>query len=277
MDKKVNFILIGSQKSGTSSLSKLLAEHPEICFSSIKEPGFFKLDNYLEKFDWYNSLFHPTTSTKIFGEGSTHYTMRPIFNKVADRIFQYNPEMKFIYIMRDPVERILSEYSHNLTKNLTIYPDFETEIKKVSSYCYYGKYYYQLKPYLDLFPKNNFLLLSFEEFIANQQACFSKVCQFLNVSDLPIKTQAYANASEGKIDVAKSFGGFRKSFLFKILHPITPRFLVRKIKHTVAKPVIKPIFKEDLKKEFRDLFVEDVLKLETLMERELTEWKKNNQ
>ncbi|MDT8412942.1 MAG: sulfotransferase [Vicingaceae bacterium] len=267
-------MLIGSQKSGTSSLSKLLAEHPEICFSTIKEPGLFKMDNYQEKFNWYNGLFHPTPATKIIGEGSTHYTMRPIFNEVADRIFQYNPEMKFIYLMRDPVERILSEYTHNLTKNLTIYPDFESEIKKVSTYCYYGKYYYQLKPYLDLFPKNNFLLLSFEEFVADQQACFSKVCQFLNISDLPIKTQAHANASEGKIDVTKSFGGFRKSFLFKILHPLTPKFLVKKIKNTVAKPVTKPIFKENLKTQFRDLFVEDILKMEVLIGRELTEWKK---
>ena len=112
------FIVIGAMKCGTNSLHRYLKLHPQICMSSTKEPNYFVEEkNYAEGIDWYQSLFKD--STKALGECSTNYSKRPFFQGVAQRIQAVLPDVKLIYLLRDPVERIISHYRHNFAEGST--------------------------------------------------------------------------------------------------------------------------------------------------------------
>ncbi len=108
---KTNFLIIGAAKSATTSLCSGLSLHPDICFSDPKEPQFFSDPNWRQNLEGYHSLFKD--DAKLYGEGSTNYTKQPLFNKnIHSDIYEYNPEMKLIYIMRHPIDRIISHYIH---------------------------------------------------------------------------------------------------------------------------------------------------------------------
>ncbi len=97
-------------KSGTTSLHSYLATHPQIFMSLNKEPEYFAKQEVFKGEDWYLSLFRSAAGIQIVGESSTTYARLPYFPGVPDRIAKFNPEARFIYVMRDPVERSISQY-----------------------------------------------------------------------------------------------------------------------------------------------------------------------
>ena len=100
-------MLIGAQKSGTTSLAQQLGAQPQICLSAEKEPAFFNAgDDWRSGLDAYHGLFTPAPG-QLCLEASTMYTFLPEFGGTHDRIHEYNPDVKLLYVMRDPVERML--------------------------------------------------------------------------------------------------------------------------------------------------------------------------
>ena len=115
----LNFIIIGTQKAGTTWLSRRLNEHPEI-FLPPNELHYFDLDqNYKKGLDWYRKQFNDKPKdAKSVGEKTPDYlwTNRPHQNKIniAERIHQLDPDLKLIIILRNPVKRAISAYNHFL-------------------------------------------------------------------------------------------------------------------------------------------------------------------
>ena len=100
---RVDFMMIGAQKAGTTSLAAQLAAHPQICFCREKEPGYFhKTDDWTAGLDQYHSLYSPTPG-QLCGEASTYYTFFPEFCETHKRLYDYNPALKLIYVVRQPV------------------------------------------------------------------------------------------------------------------------------------------------------------------------------
>jgi hypothetical protein len=107
-----NFIIIGAMKGGTTSLYHYIASHPDIVPSSIKETNYFNtIADLCKGLSWYKSLFR--NKGKYAFEASTNYTKRHIFPGVPERMYSILPKVKLIYILRDPIERIVSHYIHN--------------------------------------------------------------------------------------------------------------------------------------------------------------------
>src|SRR3990172_564869 len=105
---RVDFMVIGAQKCATSTLARQLAYHPDICFSKPKEPAYFnRTQNWQEGLEKYHQLYSPVEG-RICGEASTMYSSLPEWQGTHSRLFAYNPELKLIYIMRLPVERVIS-------------------------------------------------------------------------------------------------------------------------------------------------------------------------
>ena len=120
-DFLVNFLIVGTQKGGTTALAKFLAQHPEICFAPNKEVHFFDSVDYNAAGDQrelnyhYQKAFPNWQGQKIIGEATPIYMYLPF---VAERIYRYNPQMKLIFLLRDPVERAISHYNMELGRGL---------------------------------------------------------------------------------------------------------------------------------------------------------------
>lgn len=111
---RVDFVVGGTQKGGTSALARFLGQHPEICLSKDKEPHFFDRPDFPERASFeelnarYAKAFPKETAGRIVGEVTPVYMFLP---GVAERIHAYNPAMKWVVLLRHPVDRAVSHYS----------------------------------------------------------------------------------------------------------------------------------------------------------------------
>ena len=107
---KVNFMIVGVQKSGTTALSEFCSEHPEICMAKPKEPHLFDAEEFDEAGldDNYSKFFDHFKGEAILGEATPIYMFLP---EIAKRLHTYNPDLKLLVILRDPVDRAISQYS----------------------------------------------------------------------------------------------------------------------------------------------------------------------
>ena len=108
-----DFIIIGAMKSATSTLHNQLSAQPGIFMSTPKEPNFFSDDEiYSRGLSWYKGLFSDAKPDDICGESSTHYTKLPDYPDTIARLKSAVPQPKLIYVMRHPIDRLVSHYIH---------------------------------------------------------------------------------------------------------------------------------------------------------------------
>ncbi len=148
MSRKPNLFIIGAQKCGTTSLHHYLAAHPEIFLSEPKEPGYFvpEIDYYPRDREWYLGLFEGASGHRYVGESSTHYTKLPVYPGVVERIADFVDEApRFIYLMRDPIDRAVSHYWHDIRKFHEHRP-IEEAFRERVDYRAFSNYPMQLEP-----------------------------------------------------------------------------------------------------------------------------------
>ena len=176
-----DLIIIGAQKCGTTSLHHYLSLHPEILMTHKKELRFF-VDglNWHKGVKWYKSHF--TGEAKIYGESSPVYTNYPESDKVPERIFALVPTVKLIYIVRDPIERIISQYIHRIENGRESKTLAEALVNpRKNQYILRSMYYLQIKQYLHYFDPSSLLVLTTENLYKNPRETMSRVFQFLGV------------------------------------------------------------------------------------------------
>ncbi|MEK7265128.1 MAG: sulfotransferase [Pseudomonadota bacterium] len=179
MNPLPDFVIIGAMKCGTSTLHAQLSAQPQFFMSEPKEPNFFSDDAVFAKgADWYRGLFKEAPAGAIKGESSTHYTKLPTYPETIDRLAALIPDAKFIYLMRDPVDRLISHYIHEWTQGVIKVPINEA-IEKHPELIDYSRYAYQLAPWIHRFGKALFLPVVFEKMTAEPQAEFQRIAAFL--------------------------------------------------------------------------------------------------
>jgi len=188
-----NFMIIGVQKGGTTSLSYYLAQHHQIQMSFFKETHYF--DSYYDKgLRWYKAFFPMRTKKNILvGEATPCYFF---YDNVPARVKTAIPDCKFIVVLRNPVDRATSHYKMNVRKGNESINNFEDAIQNNNKpaigrrqpdfYRYYnylerGLYGKQLKNWLSYFPLEQFLFLKSEELLLNPISEMDKVFSFLNI------------------------------------------------------------------------------------------------
>jgi hypothetical protein len=180
-----NFMIIGAMKCATSTLHTQLMKQPGIFMTELKEPNFFSNDEeYAKGMDWYCSLFEGSESAILRGESSTHYTKLPTYPKTIERIQQHCPDAKFIYVIRHPIDRLVSQYIHEWSQRV-ISVEINQAISQHSELIDYSRYSMQLQPYFDTFGRDSVLPIFFENLLAQPQLQLEQVCQFLGYPQQP--------------------------------------------------------------------------------------------
>lgn len=195
-----DFLLIGAQKSGTTTLYADLAAQDAICVSSIKEPSvLIRIPEDDKATEYYGRLFEVESRHRRFGEGSTLYTQLPTYPGVAERARSLlGPALQLLYIVRNPVERALSHHYHAFSRGRAG-PDINVAVRADPAFVDHGRYAMQLEPWLNQFPREALLVLKFEDYIRDRAAALATVGEFLSVPVDPsrIDTGKAYNKSEG--------------------------------------------------------------------------------
>lgn len=178
------FLLIGGMKCGTTSLFHYLQAHPEIAMSPLKEVDFFVEEgNWRRGLDWYRRQFDVSgTGTLAVGEASTSYTKWPEYDGVAERIARTLPDVRLVYVVREPIDRIRSHYQHRLLIGAERAP-IETAVLQDQRYVACSRYAMQIERYLSFFPRDRLLVLTSEELRAARAATVALVFRFLGVDE----------------------------------------------------------------------------------------------
>jgi len=196
-----NFIIAGAPRAGTTWLYHLLDLHPEVYMAKPvrPEPKFFLVDGSFDRgIEYYSATwFADLGSARIAGEKSTNYLESPI---VAARIREHLPEVKLIFILREPADRAFSNYLWS-RMNGQEHDDFATalaaeqqreqsepsELRYARPHAYFsrGLYAELLRPWFDLFQRSQILCLRYDEIITHPLVLAERLHRFLGVALRP--------------------------------------------------------------------------------------------
>ncbi len=213
---KPNFLIVGAPKSGTTSLYQYLQQHKDIFMPQNKEPRFFcNYPTHLFEFgtkqyhpdiitneDDYLALFEEAKHDSICGEASSDYLA---CDGAANRIYQWNKDMKIVILLRNPIERAYSEYQHSIAakfQDLSFYESLRMEKERaiklydpIYSHVKRGHYWESVSLYLELFGTDNVKIILFEEFVNSTLRVVESVLTFLNLEPMKLDVTQHFNAS----------------------------------------------------------------------------------
>lgn len=196
-----NLFIVGAAKAGTTSLYAHLRSHPEVWMSAWKEPHFFanvapasQMRHLVRTFSEleYLQLFAGAEAFRVRGEASPSY----LWDKdAAIRISERVPEARIIILLRDPVERAYSHYLMDVREGLQRHPflqalliDDKIEERRWGTrshlYVDLGMYASQIRRYMDVFPREQILIVDFELLALERDRLFDELADFLKISQL---------------------------------------------------------------------------------------------
>lgn len=176
-----NVLLIGAQKAGTTALHQLLSGHPDVFASADKEPHFFSHNHGRPRhLDDYRAHFRAAGSARVVMESSTTYTMFPGSLDTATRIRETLGDIRLIYLLRDPIDRMRAAYVQALSAGVET-RSIGDALLQDTRYLYPSLYALQLGRYLQHFPAERILCLRQEDLRAQPQATLDRVLAFLDL------------------------------------------------------------------------------------------------
>ena len=237
-----DFLIIGAQKGGTSSLFYYLKFHPEIKRPIKKELNYFNIF-YNKGVKWYKAHFPFKSENHITGEASPEYLFYPL---AAERIKKLEPNIKLIVLLRNPIERAYSAYQMNRRKGIDPRETFEEAVQyelnhqkefgnvyNAERYNYFylerGKYAAQLSKWLVHFDKKQFLVIESESFFNNTESELKRIYQFLEIAEVlpnslnPMNVGKYPPLSK---EMYKSFKEYYKNDISLLKEKWNIEFLI---------------------------------------------------
>jgi hypothetical protein len=288
-DFKLDFIGIGAAKSGTTWLSSCLRAHPEICLSEPKEVQYFNFyhthsdhqinQNRSRPFSWYVKHFQHCGDKKIKGEFSPIY----LYDEKAPYLIKEKfPQIKLIACLRNPIDRVYSDYWMRRNYHRKENKIFEDAIKE-GNYLSKGFYYLQLKKYFEIFNREQILILFFEDMVKNPDQEVRKVFKFLEVDpnfQVPVK-MLFKKGNAAKdvrlnflIKTANVFQriliNLRLAFIWIFLRNIGVKKLIMKFAVRYYK---YPDMSSEMRKHLYEIYRDDIEKLGETLNRDLSHWR----
>ena len=297
-----NFLIIGAAKSGTTALYAYLKQHPQVFMSARKEAHFFSFEgksartsgpgdvvgNAIASLNEYKALFSDVTTEVAIGEASPTYIYLP---HARERILHHVPNAKLIAILRQPAERAFSAYMHVRRDRREPVEDFRValslEEQRVAEnwgpiwhYKNGGYYYEQLQPYFQQFPREQIKVIIYEEFKKNPSKILAEVFGFLNVEpgfvpDISFKPNVSglqkSRAFQSVIDTVF----MRRNplrYLSRIMFSEKYRLIITSKVRQLNLEKLR--LSDDIWQDLTSCYSHDIGKLELLLERDLSIWRK---
>lgn len=299
---KPNFFIIGGHRSGTTSMYHYLKQHPDIFMSEKKEPSYFSDFRVpLYNLKSYLALFDKVDKEKIVGEASVSYILS---EDSAIKIKEFAPNAKILIMLRNPIERVYSNYKLYYSSFMEDIDNFEGVLKAekerkngkmypknmkgdvlFTGDAYIKNLFYmeramcakQINKYLELFGRKNVLIIFQEDLHINQENVYKEVLDFLGVDNTFIPD--FTRQNENRIIPLKIYrniivksqfiSGWKKNILGSIF-PLHVRNNLRKLS-------VKKNKREEMKPETRkylvEVFSDEITELEKITGRDLSHWR----
>lgn len=285
-----NALVIGANKSGTSTLCSILDGHPDVCMSSPKEPCTFSDSSKVGQLDTeYEAIFRRATAGQYRIEGSTTYSRwpyaptpwHPTLQDPWPMITQKCPRVKILYIVRHPVERMISQVKHRFRDGSFRGWTFEAMLEHSDTYVNESRYQTQMEWVRKFVPEDRWFVETFERFNSQRHEVMGEILDFLDLAhSIPDSAMDLHENRAGISTILSShLNSIRGSKTLKKVVPLTIR---RQLKNAIERSPIgtslqRRISLEPMKAETRSRLLEvletDTQMIESIIGRDLPEWR----
>jgi len=293
-----NLLVIGASKCGTSALHYYLDLHPEVRMSSPKELNFFvgeddfdpepfisdrrelalfgKSRNWSRGLDWYAGHFQAQGAVR--GESSPSYSA-PWHPRAAERIASVIPDVRLIYMVRDPIERLVSHYMDRRVQAGEWRSVGEATSRPGNMYLARSRYMESLRPFLEQFPRERMRILRQDDLLHRRRATMREVFGFLGVDDSywSPKMERLRNRSEAKGRRYRIAERFRLRRATAPLYRLRPegKWWVERLASAASRGGAKrPTVSVDVRRRLLEALEPDIAELERLMGWDLSPWRR---
>ncbi|MGK7912810.1 MAG: sulfotransferase [Synechococcus sp.] len=264
MARYPDFLFIGAMKSATSTISSQLNAQPGIFMvNNPKEIFYFSLDeNYERGIKWYTDHFEHVPTNELCGESATTYTQKELYPHSVERMRKHLPNAKLLYLMRHPIDRLISHYTHEVIGG-RISVEINEAIDRHPELVATSQYAAQLKPYFEAYGYNQILPSFFERLTASSQAELERICEFIGYVGTPEwkSDQKVRNVSKDRIQRTALSDFLRMS---PLTAPIRKYLLPSGLKKLIRKPFVAKI-------ERPEIAPEQLAKLTAIFDEDLAE------
>lgn len=270
------FIVIGAMKCGTTSLYYQLDAHPEVSMSIQKETNFFIRKRDFEKGryekgrNWYESRFREEAVAR--GECSPNYTKVHLFPGVVQRMHKLLPDVRLIYMVRDPIERLISHYVQNRVQGLEDRPFSVAVTDLENKYVLTSRYFWQLKPYLEAFDKGQILIRSLESLRDRPVEILGDIQSFIGV-DPRVTEEQLQQGHFNPTSKKRIRGAWYRWLSGLISQPVKDALrLYIPLDWIPGTPIDRPSPSEALRQQLVEALRDDVESLRRLTDRSFEQW-----
>jgi len=275
-----DFIVIGAMKCGTTSLWEYLKQHPNVQLPhGIKNIEYFDSNaNWNKGLPFYKKHFNKNSNTHSIGEISTEYTKYPHVKDVAKNMYATLPCVKLVYLIRLPMERLISHYIHNVGAAKES-RDINSALqdKANNPYILYSLYFFQLEQFLKHFNKDDILIITTDNLLHNREQTLNSIFKHINIEiiDKPIsniKTHTRQSKKSwnriGKI-VRRSpkYFNYYNYYLSKL-----PKSYTSRVERLLCRPIKEPVINDSNFQHLSKLFSDDLASLQKQMDIQLPRW-----
>ena len=272
------FFVIGASKAGTSSLHEYLRVHPQVFLPARREPAFFVTErNWGRGWEWYEAQFKGGELAIARGDVTPAYSYYPIYSGVPGRIAASIRDPRFVYLVRDPIERIQSMYVHRRTRT----HDRETlpideAVLTVPEYIETCRYGVQIEQYLTYFGRERILVVISEQFRSQRARAMKEILGFIGVDDR-VSLEALElehNRSIGKTEYPDRLLRLRQTRIVSAAWATLPRRLASNVRQATGRvlPPDSTQMRPETERTILRMLRDDLLLLRDLLPEEFDCW-----
>ncbi len=287
MGRRPNLFIVGAMRSGTTALHEVLAGHPDVFMASFKEPAYFAdpaelatdsavvaAAGYAGDLQAYESLFEDASGERYRGESSTHYTKQPRITGIAEKLGQYAPDARIVYLVRDPVDRALSHYRFEVQRRYETRAALDA-LRSDPIYLAVSDYALQIRPFIEQFGRERVYITSLEDLASNPATELIALYRWLEVDEgAGGLTLPRRNAIDAPMTRApRATQSLRKSAWYRSAVRLIPKGARRAAKAVVDRPMDESeLERSEVRAFLADQLHRKIPPFEELAGREFTAW-----